>query len=142
MVGFGSTKHTRSNVAKDVLKTRLQWIISSCPQANPSRTTLKRVNDFLLSPFSGPPTLGVPNGALCSARAHTTTTPRGTTISARRRRIPHRSNIPPIETKRVPLRQTSMERANICLGSACEWGCIPQTRRRYKGPKKPKAYPK
>ncbi|KAF8841695.1 initiator tRNA phosphoribosyl transferase [Paxillus ammoniavirescens] len=37
--------------SKDILKTRLQWIISSYPQANPSRTTLKRVNDFLLSPF-------------------------------------------------------------------------------------------
>jgi hypothetical protein len=46
------------DVAKDVLKTRLQWIIASCPQANPSHTTLKRVNDFLLSPFS---TLGIPS---------------------------------------------------------------------------------
>ncbi|KIJ66038.1 hypothetical protein HYDPIDRAFT_87770 [Hydnomerulius pinastri MD-312] len=41
----------QGNLSKDILKTRLQWIISSCPQANPSRTTLKRVNDFLLSPF-------------------------------------------------------------------------------------------
>ncbi|KAI9568795.1 initiator tRNA phosphoribosyl transferase [Boletus coccyginus] len=46
-------------VAKDVLKTRLEWIIASCPQANPSRTTLKRVNDFLLSPFADPLTLGI-----------------------------------------------------------------------------------
>ncbi|KAH7883244.1 tRNA A64-2'-O-ribosylphosphate transferase, partial [Phlebopus sp. FC_14] len=35
--------------SKGVLQTRLQWIISSYPQANPSRTTLKRVNDYLLS---------------------------------------------------------------------------------------------
>jgi len=46
-------------VAKDVLKTRLEWIIASCPQANPSRTTLKRVNDFLLSPFADPLMLGI-----------------------------------------------------------------------------------
>lgn len=45
--------HAIHIVAKDVLKVRLQWIISSCPRANPSRTTLKRVNDFLLSPLSG-----------------------------------------------------------------------------------------
>ena len=51
---------TRPIVAKDVLKTRLQWVIASHPQANPSRTTLKRVNDFLLSPFSDPSTLGIP----------------------------------------------------------------------------------
>ncbi|KAG1739096.1 tRNA A64-2'-O-ribosylphosphate transferase, partial [Suillus paluster] len=37
------------NKAKDDIKTRLHWIITSCPQANPSRTTLKRVNEFLLS---------------------------------------------------------------------------------------------
>ena len=42
-----------------MLKTRLQWIIASCPQANPSRTILKRVNDFLLSPFSNPSMLGI-----------------------------------------------------------------------------------
>ncbi|KAF9228467.1 initiator tRNA phosphoribosyl transferase [Gyrodon lividus] len=39
-------------LSKDMVKTRLQWIIASYPQANPSRTTLKRVHDFLLSPFS------------------------------------------------------------------------------------------
>ena len=37
-------------LAKSVLRTRLHWIISNYPAANPSRTTLKRVNDFLLSP--------------------------------------------------------------------------------------------
>ncbi|KAI0048791.1 initiator tRNA phosphoribosyl transferase [Auriscalpium vulgare] len=35
---------------KQAVRTRLQWIIASRPQANPSRTTLKRVNEFLLSP--------------------------------------------------------------------------------------------
>lgn len=34
---------------KRSIRTRLEWIISSRPQANPSRTTLKRVNEFLLS---------------------------------------------------------------------------------------------
>ncbi|KAI8978289.1 initiator tRNA phosphoribosyl transferase [Trametes punicea] len=37
------------NASKDSIKTRLQWIISSRPEANPSRATLKRVNEFLLS---------------------------------------------------------------------------------------------
>ncbi|KAA1476491.1 initiator tRNA phosphoribosyl transferase [Dentipellis sp. KUC8613] len=40
-------------VSKETIRTRLQWIIASRPQANPSRTTLKRVNDFLLSPSHG-----------------------------------------------------------------------------------------
>ncbi|KAI0067583.1 initiator tRNA phosphoribosyl transferase [Artomyces pyxidatus] len=38
-----------AHVDKKSIRTRLQWIISSRPTANPSRTTLKRVNDFLLS---------------------------------------------------------------------------------------------
>ncbi|KAH0829130.1 initiator tRNA phosphoribosyl transferase [Lanmaoa asiatica] len=58
---FRSRVNTHEEISKDVLKTRLQWIISSCPQANPSRTTLKRVNDFLLSPFSSPSTLSIPS---------------------------------------------------------------------------------
>ncbi|KAJ3552576.1 hypothetical protein NM688_g4083 [Phlebia brevispora] len=37
---------------KKSLSTRLQWIITSRPQANPSRATLKRVNEFLLTPPS------------------------------------------------------------------------------------------
>ncbi|KAI0645167.1 initiator tRNA phosphoribosyl transferase [Trametes meyenii] len=37
------------NPSKESIRTRLQWIISSRPQANPSRVTLKRVNEFLLS---------------------------------------------------------------------------------------------
>lgn len=34
---------------KKSIRTRLEWIISSRPLANPSRTTLKRVNEFFLS---------------------------------------------------------------------------------------------
>ncbi|THH32491.1 hypothetical protein EUX98_g1661 [Antrodiella citrinella] len=34
---------------KQSLATRLQWIISDRPEANPSRATLKRVNEFLLT---------------------------------------------------------------------------------------------
>ncbi|TFK50845.1 initiator tRNA phosphoribosyl transferase [Heliocybe sulcata] len=37
---------------KETIRTRLQWIITSYPLANPSRTTLKRVNEFLLTPSS------------------------------------------------------------------------------------------
>jgi tRNA A64-2'-O-ribosylphosphate transferase len=39
-------------VDKKSIRTRLEWIIASRPQANPSRATLKRVNEFLLSPPS------------------------------------------------------------------------------------------
>ncbi|TBU58239.1 initiator tRNA phosphoribosyl transferase [Dichomitus squalens] len=38
-----------SAASKESIRTRLQWIISSRPEANPSRVTLKRVNEFLLS---------------------------------------------------------------------------------------------
>ncbi len=37
---------------KKSIQTRLEWIISSEPRANPSRTTLKRVNEYLMSPKS------------------------------------------------------------------------------------------
>ncbi|TCD69514.1 hypothetical protein EIP91_007444 [Steccherinum ochraceum] len=37
------------SVNKSTLATRLQWIISDRPEANPSRVTLKRVNEFLLT---------------------------------------------------------------------------------------------
>ncbi|KAI0262236.1 tRNA A64-2'-O-ribosylphosphate transferase [Gloeopeniophorella convolvens] len=39
-----------AETSKRSVRTRLEWIIASRPQANPSRTTLKRVNEFLLSP--------------------------------------------------------------------------------------------
>ncbi|KAK7052804.1 tRNA A64-2'-O-ribosylphosphate transferase [Paramarasmius palmivorus] len=34
---------------KSTIRTRLEWIISDRPEANPSRNTLKRVNEYLLS---------------------------------------------------------------------------------------------
>jgi len=37
---------------KSSVRTRLEWIIASRPQVNPSRTILKRVNDFLFSSHS------------------------------------------------------------------------------------------
>ncbi|KAJ7503115.1 initiator tRNA phosphoribosyl transferase [Mycena galericulata] len=40
------------NATKLGIRTRLEWIITSRPEANPSRTTLKRVNEFLLSSSS------------------------------------------------------------------------------------------
>jgi tRNA A64-2'-O-ribosylphosphate transferase len=39
-------------VSKNSVRTRLEWVIASRPQTNPSRAILKRVNDFLLSPRS------------------------------------------------------------------------------------------
>ncbi|KAH8115303.1 initiator tRNA phosphoribosyl transferase [Phellopilus nigrolimitatus] len=42
-----SRKHVQ--VSKDTLRTRLHWIIASRPEANPSRATLKRVNEFFMS---------------------------------------------------------------------------------------------
>ncbi len=35
---------------KPSIRTRLEWVIASRPQANPARATLKRVNEFLLTP--------------------------------------------------------------------------------------------
>ncbi|KAF5354882.1 hypothetical protein D9756_005685 [Leucocoprinus leucothites] len=35
---------------KQSIRTRLEWIIESVPRANPSRATLKRVNEYLLTP--------------------------------------------------------------------------------------------
>ena len=42
--------HSAFPATKESIKSRLQWIISSRPQANPSRATLKRVNEYLLTP--------------------------------------------------------------------------------------------
>ncbi|KAJ7574562.1 tRNA A64-2'-O-ribosylphosphate transferase [Mycena floridula] len=41
---FASTEVTKQSIRK-----RLEWVISDRPQANPSRATLKRVNEYLLS---------------------------------------------------------------------------------------------
>ena len=39
----------RRPASKRSVRTRLEWVVASRPAANPSRTTLKRVNDYLLS---------------------------------------------------------------------------------------------
>ncbi|KAJ3726981.1 tRNA A64-2'-O-ribosylphosphate transferase [Lentinula raphanica] len=45
--------NTQNNTLdKRIIRTRLEWIIASRPQANPTRSTLKRVNEFLLTPNS------------------------------------------------------------------------------------------
>ncbi|KAF5327747.1 hypothetical protein D9619_004843 [Psilocybe cf. subviscida] len=36
-------------ISKSSIRTRLEWLIASRPQANPSRATLKRVNEYLLT---------------------------------------------------------------------------------------------
>ncbi|THH04313.1 hypothetical protein EW145_g5614 [Phellinidium pouzarii] len=48
-------RHGRKDfqVNKESLRTRLHWIIASRPEANPSRATLKRVNEFFMSPSHG-----------------------------------------------------------------------------------------
>ncbi|EAU91904.2 tRNA a64-2'-O-ribosylphosphate transferase [Coprinopsis cinerea okayama7 len=40
----------RATLTKKDIKTRLEWIIASRPEANPARATLKRVNEFLFTP--------------------------------------------------------------------------------------------
>ncbi|QRW22792.1 tRNA A64-2'-O-ribosylphosphate transferase [Rhizoctonia solani] len=52
----GDNNHS---VTKDMAKRRLQRVLSSCPRANPSRATLKRVNEYLMSPRR-PSLLGKP----------------------------------------------------------------------------------
>ncbi|KIY69804.1 initiator tRNA phosphoribosyl transferase [Cylindrobasidium torrendii FP15055 ss-10] len=48
--GSYETGSRRAMGNKQTLQTRLEWIISDRPSANPARTTLKRINEFLLSP--------------------------------------------------------------------------------------------
>ena len=54
--GLLRSDHTPSGApaGKSSVRTRLEWIIASRPQVNPSRTILKRVNDFLFSPHTLP----------------------------------------------------------------------------------------
>lgn len=72
----GKFEYEREGVfSKDDIKSRLHWIITSCPQANPSRTTLKRVNEFLLSPpefLLSPPKMLFPSGAPSPPHEHNT----------------------------------------------------------------------
>lgn len=35
---------------KDLIKRRLHWVLSSCPGGNPARATLRRINEYLMSP--------------------------------------------------------------------------------------------
>ncbi|KAF9073544.1 initiator tRNA phosphoribosyl transferase [Rhodocollybia butyracea] len=50
----GNFAETDSDIMADKqsIRMRLEWIISERPEANPSRNTLKRVNEFLLTPNS------------------------------------------------------------------------------------------
>ncbi|KAF8491620.1 initiator tRNA phosphoribosyl transferase [Russula emetica] len=48
----GGAGTATATAGKSSVRTRLEWIIASRPQVNPSRTILKRVNDFLLSSHS------------------------------------------------------------------------------------------
>ena len=52
--GLLRSDHTPSGAAagKSSVRTRLEWVIASRPRVNPSRTVLKRVNDFLFSPHT------------------------------------------------------------------------------------------
>ncbi|KAG8740073.1 hypothetical protein FRC10_004794, partial [Ceratobasidium sp. 414] len=45
-IGTEGTGHP----SKDLIRRRLQWVLSSRPGANPARATLKRVNEYLMSP--------------------------------------------------------------------------------------------
>ncbi|KAF8962723.1 initiator tRNA phosphoribosyl transferase [Flammula alnicola] len=45
----GDNPSNTTNTDKTSIRTRLEWIIASRPQANPSRAVLKRVNEFLLT---------------------------------------------------------------------------------------------
>lgn len=51
-LSFDAYTQSPQAIDKHSIRTRLEWIIASRPQANPSRTTLKRVNEFLLTPPS------------------------------------------------------------------------------------------
>ncbi|KAL0955703.1 hypothetical protein HGRIS_001923 [Hohenbuehelia grisea] len=46
---FVSQGRPSSIATKQSIRQRLEWIISSRPEANPSRSTLQRVNEFILS---------------------------------------------------------------------------------------------
>ncbi|KAF1981421.1 tRNA a64-2'-O-ribosylphosphate transferase, partial [Aulographum hederae CBS 113979] len=41
--------HNQTNMNKSFIRQRLSWIMSSYPEANPSRSTLNSVNSFLMS---------------------------------------------------------------------------------------------
>jgi tRNA A64-2'-O-ribosylphosphate transferase len=43
--------HWTLTVTKDGVRSRLHWVVQRRPGANPSRTTLKWINSFLMSPL-------------------------------------------------------------------------------------------
>lgn len=45
-----SPKANASKATKETLRTRLQWVQASVPELNPSRTVLKLVNGYFMSP--------------------------------------------------------------------------------------------
>ncbi|EJD40323.1 initiator tRNA phosphoribosyl transferase [Auricularia subglabra TFB-10046 SS5] len=47
---LAATAVPRPQATKDSIRKRLQWVLESRPGANPARTTLKRVHEFLMSP--------------------------------------------------------------------------------------------
>ena len=49
-IGSGTPTNGNPAIGKSSVRTRLEWIIASRPQVNPTRDILKRVNDYLLSP--------------------------------------------------------------------------------------------
>ncbi|PWN48827.1 hypothetical protein IE53DRAFT_318699, partial [Violaceomyces palustris] len=46
----GKGRKRQSDVTKDTTRRRLQWLVSSLPLSNPSRSHLLRVNEFLIRP--------------------------------------------------------------------------------------------
>ncbi|KAF7782797.1 hypothetical protein Agabi119p4_2173 [Agaricus bisporus var. burnettii] len=52
-VGNGSNSNSseKTQIDKKSIRKRLEWIVESEPRVNPSRATLKRVNEYLLTPM-------------------------------------------------------------------------------------------
>jgi tRNA A64-2'-O-ribosylphosphate transferase len=48
--GSLSTANSTNSITKTFIKQRLSWIMTSYPDAKPSRATLQSVNDFLMTP--------------------------------------------------------------------------------------------
>ncbi|KAG8750340.1 hypothetical protein FRC12_012927 [Ceratobasidium sp. 428] len=50
VVGGNGTEVGGGQLNKDIIRRRLQWVLSSRAGANPARATLKRINEYLMSP--------------------------------------------------------------------------------------------
>ncbi|KAG9117268.1 hypothetical protein FRC07_007402 [Ceratobasidium sp. 392] len=48
--GDATRAEEANSVNKDLIRRRLQWVLSSRPGANPARATLRRINEYLMSP--------------------------------------------------------------------------------------------